>query len=173
MDSIEEYFPMLGFNKKTVLPLLAVLLAAVLLSGCSSYRDITVGTCRLESISPKGLKAVDAGISAEVDNPANEITISGISGTVYYEDDEIGFFEAPEVTVPGRTSSKVDILIRATLSDSLSLMQIMSMASGFKTERLTLDISMTVKVKGGLKRKIELKGLPVDNFIGKVSYESV
>ena len=92
-------------------------------------------------------------VSVDIYNPAKEIRISEISGTVYYEGAPIGFFEAPEVTVPGKSSSAVDIDIRATLGDSLNIMQIMSMASGFRTESLTLDISMNIKVKGGLKKK--------------------
>ena len=158
---------MMDFFCKIKLPFLLVFLSAALFAGCSDYRDIRVG------ISPSGLKSVDAGLSVDIYNPAKEIRISEISGTVYYEGAPIGFFEAPEVTVPGKSSSAVDIDIRATLGDSLNIMQIMSMASGFRTESLTLDISMNIKVKGGLKKKIDLKGVPVDDFIGKVKYESV
>ena len=170
---MENISRMMDFFCKIKLPFLLVFLSVALFAGCSDYRDIRVGACTLESISPSGLKSVDAGLSVDIYNPAKEIRISEISGTVYYESAPIGFFEAPEVTVPGKSSSAVDIDIRATLGDSLNIMQIMSMASGFRTESLTLDISMNIKVKGGLKKKIDLKGVPVDDFIGKVKYESV
>ena len=161
---------MSGFFRKIKTVFFALLLSAAVFSGCSSYRDIRIGTCKVESISPVGLKAVDAGLSIDVYNPAREITVSGISGTVYYEGAEIGFFEAPEVVVPGKTSSKVSFDVRATLSSSLNLIQIMSMASGFKAERLTLDISMTVGVKGGLKKKFDFEKLPVSDFFGKIEH---
>ena len=147
--------------------------AVMLLTGCSGYKDIRVDSCRLESISPVGLKALDAGFSVSVDNPVKEILISDIDGTVYYDGGEFGHFEAPPVTVPGKSVSDVRVDVRAALSKSLTLMQVMSMATAFDPSEFTVDISLTVKVKGGLKKKVELKGLPVDQFFRKTSYESI
>ena len=85
--------------RRLVLPVLA---AAFLLPACSGYKDIRVDSCRLESISPSGFKAVDAGFSMQVSNPVKELVFSDIAGTVYFDGEELGNFEAPDVTVPGK-----------------------------------------------------------------------
>lgn len=153
--------------------LLASIAVLVLLTGCSGYRDIRVGTCTLESISPVGLKAVDAGFSVQVSNPVNDITISETEGMVYFDGEPLVSFVAPDVTVPGKSSSDVSVVLRATLAGSVNIMQIMSMVSSFRPEQLTMDISMKIRVKGGLKKKISLKEVPVESFFRKVNYESI
>ena len=161
------------FTDKLKVFLLVSAAVLMLLPGCSRYKDVRIGTCGIESISPAGLKSVDAVFSVEVDNPVNGIVVSEIEGTVYFDGDDLGFFEAPEVTVPGKATSEVRIGVRATLAGSMNFMQIMAMASTFRPEKLTMDISMRVKVKGGLKKKISLEGVPVGDFFRKVQYESI
>lgn len=153
--------------------LVLVSLPLLLMQGCSGYRDIRVDSCTIEKISPVGLKAVDADFVVGVYNPANRISISGISGKVYYDGGELGTFEAPDVTVPGRQASEVEVDVRAALSQSVTLMQIMGMASHFRPEGFTVDISMKIKIKGGIGKKVVLKGLPVKDLFRKVSYESI
>lgn len=164
---------MIGFRKNTAGVLLCLLVSLLLFSGCGRYRDIRVDSCRLERISPAGLKSVDAGLAVTVYNPVNEITVSGIAGTVYMDGKELGTFQAPEVTVPGRETSEVDVEIRASLSPSMNFMQIMSLASGFELDRLSMDVSMKIRIRGGVKKKIDIKGVPVADFFSKVRYESI
>ena len=159
-------------NKMRIFP---VIILAVLLAfpGCSSYRDIRIMSCSLESISPTGLKSVDAGFSVDVYNPAREMQITDIEGTVYYGDEEFGHFTAAPVTVPGRATSDVPVELSAALDGSLGIMQLMSMASRFNPDGFTVDVSLKIRIKGGVKKKIGLKGLPVADFFKKVEYESI
>lgn len=160
------------FNKIRIMPVL-VLVSVMLLSGCNAYRDISVDSCTIESISPSGFKAVDAGFSIRIHNPARELVFSDISGTVYFDGEELGYFSSPSVTVPGKSVSEVHVDVTATLGRSFSLMQLMSMASGMRPEKFTADISMKVKVKGGISKKINLEGVPVESLFRKVSYENI
>ena len=147
---------MKGIKRNILTCLAAVSAAVVMLSGCSGYKDIRVDACRLERISPAGMRAVDIGFIIGVNNPVREITVSDISGKVYLNDTELGQFEAPDITVPGKKYTEIHAGMRATLSASVSLMQIMSMASGFDPEDLFLDVSLTVKVKGGIRKNLDL-----------------
>lgn len=159
-----------NYMKNVFLPVFA---AVLLLSGCSGYKDIRVDSCRLESISPVGFKAVEAGFSMQVHNPAKELVFSDIEGTVYLDGSELGNFEAPDVTVPGRTVSDVHVDLTATLSQSFSLMQLMSLASGAGPGKFTMDISMRVKIRGGIGRKVCLEDVPVESLFRKISYENI
>ena len=159
--------PMSAFYRiiRILVPLAA---ATVLLSGCGSYRDIRIGDCRLETVSPSGFRTVALGLSVDVRNPAGEITVSGMSGTVYLKDVELGTFEAADVTVPGKSESDVDLSVKATLSGSFNFMQVMSMSSYITPDSLTADVSMKIKVKGGIGKKLDLKGVPLKNILTSV-----
>ena len=156
--------------RRLVLPVLA---AAFLLPACSGYKDIRVDSCRLESISPSGFKAVDAGFSMQVSNPVKELVFSDIAGTVYFDGEELGNFEAPDVTVPGKSVSDVHVELTATLSRSFNIMQLMSMVSGMNPDKFTLDVSMKIRVKGGISRKIRIEDVPVESLFRKISYENI
>lgn len=145
----------------------------IMLSGCSSYKDIRVESCRLESLSPSGLKSVEAGFSVSVHNPVKEIVLTDIQGTVYYDGEELGFFEAPDVVVPGKSDSEVAVDVTATLGSRMSLMQLMAAASGFRAENFTLDLTCRVKVRGGIRKTVRLENVPVAELFRKVSYESI
>ena len=157
--------PVVSSNRSGIFILLHLVAALVLLSGCGSYKDIRVESCRIDSITPAGFKAVDAGLSLSVYNPVREITLSDIRGKVYYKDAEIGVFEAPDVVIPGKDTSEVNADIRASLSGHTGLVGIMSMVGNARPEDFSMDIALVVKVKGGLKKKIFLERVPVENFL--------
>lgn len=161
-----------SFGKTMILYMVFVLLVA-LAAGCTKYRDISVSGCRIETVSPSGFKAVDLGLSAEVDNPVREIRVSGISGKVYIREDEFADFKAQDFVVPARSVSDVHVSMRASLAGSFNIMQLMTLAQDFSSGSIYVDVSMEIKVKGGLKKKIDLKRLPVEDLIRKVQYESI
>ena len=130
-------------------------------------------SCSLESVSPSGLKSVDARLDLDVYNPAREIHITDIAGTVYYNDEEFGHFTASPVTVPGRATSDVPVELDAALDGSMGLIQLISLASRFDPDEFTVDVSLKIRIKGGVKKKIDLKGLPVSDFFRKVEYENI
>lgn len=158
--------PVVSNNRKFLL--LSVIAALLLLSGCSSYKDIRVDSCRIDSILPEGFKSVDAGMTFSVYNPAGEIRLSDIRGSVYFQDGKVGVFEAADVTVPGKDLSDVRTNVRASLSgQNGGIIGIMSMFRNARPEDFTVDVSFTVKVKGGLKKKISLERVPAAAFLGR------
>ena len=93
----------------------------------------------------------------------------------YFPDapEELGFFEAPDVVVPGKSDSEVAVDVTATLGSRMSLMQLMAAASGFRAENFTLDLTCRVKVRGGIRKTVRLENVPVAELFRKVSYESI
>ena len=58
-----------------------ILLAAItviLAGGCSKMKNVRVTSCKLESVSPSGLRSLDARLGIGIENPGREFTISGI-----------------------------------------------------------------------------------------------
>ena len=60
------------------------------MAGCKDIKDIRVTSVKLESISPRGFKSMDLHISAEVYNPARQVKISEIDGSVIHSGKIIG-----------------------------------------------------------------------------------
>ena len=92
---------------------------------------------------------------------------------MYFDGEELGNFEAPDVTVPGKSVSDVHVDLTATLSRSFNIMQLMSMVSGMNPDKFTLDVSMKIRVKGGISRKIRIEDVPVESLFRKISYENI
>ena len=86
----------IGTSLLRVLALAAVL---ALSFSCASYKDISVTSCEVASLSPNGLRAVDAVLSVGVHNPTVAFTLSDIAGTVRQGEDVIATFEGGPVSV--------------------------------------------------------------------------
>ena len=101
------------------------------------------------------------------------IPVEDVLDCLYFDGEELGNFEAPDVTVPGKSVSDVHVDLTATLSRSFNIMQLMSMVSGMNPDKFTLDVSMKIRVKGGISRKIRIEDVPVESLFRKISYENI
>ena len=64
--------------------------AALCLSGCGDIRDLEVTSVQVESIYPNGLRGVVVGLAVGIDNPAFQVGLSEIEGTLKLSGKEIG-----------------------------------------------------------------------------------
>ncbi len=151
-----------------------MLLASVLLlAGCRDYRDIRVTSCSIESLSPHGLRSAGIALCVGVSNPAREIRLSDMEGTVRLGGEALGTFNAEPVVIPAKSFSEVDVDAQVHADASMSFMQAISLFSRLDPKECTVDISLTVKIKGGLRKRLSFKNVPVMDFLRKVEYESI
>ena len=107
----------------------AILLAAMLIAcGCGKFNDIRITSAKLVSLTPSGLRAVDAVMEVGVDNPAMTFTVAYARGTVYYAGKPLMDYSAQPVTVKRRSSEVYEVNARGTLAGGVSVLSILGMA---------------------------------------------
>lgn len=150
-------------NKRTALAALLGML--LLIQGCARLKQINVVSCKVESVSMRGLRGVSAVLSVGVDNPAAAFGISDMEGTVYVGNDVLGSFSADEFQVAGRCVSENNVPVDFTLDRSVSFMEILSLLRNMDLDMVTMDISFRAKVKGGVSKKMRFERLPASRLI--------
>ena len=153
--------------KRTIFSIFVALLACAVLSGCSGLskvKDIKVTSCGLESYSLKGLRSVDAVLAVGIDNPTFAFKVMDVSGTVKYNGEDFATYTADTVSVEKKCSKVYDLPCSATLSDGVSLKQLMQIAKKGNLEGFTTDVTATVKLKSGAGKTFEFKNIDLNEL---------
>ncbi len=153
--------------KRTIFGIFVALLACAVLSGCSGLskvKDIKVTSCGLESYSLKGLRSVDAVLAVGIDNPTFAFKVMDVSGTVKYNGEDFATYTADTVSVEKKCSKVYDLPCSATLSDGVSLKQLMQIAKKGSLEGFTTDVTATVKLKSGAGKTFKFKNIDLNEL---------
>ena len=153
--------------KRTIFCIFVALLACAVLSGCSGLskvKDIKVTSCGLESYSLKGLRSVDAVLAVGIDNPTFAFKVMDVSGTVKYNGEDFATYTADTVSVEKKCSKVYDLPCSATLSDGVSLKQLMQIAKKGSLEGFTTDVTATVKLKSGAGKTFKFKNIDLNEL---------
>ena len=153
--------------KRTIFSIFVALLACAVLSGCSGLskvKDIKVTSCGLESYSLKGLRSVDAVLAVGIDNPTFAFKVMDVSGTVKYNGEDFATYTADTVSVEKKCSKVYDLPCSATLSDGVSLKQLMQIAKEGNLEGFTTDVTATVKLKSGAGKTFKFKNIDLNEL---------
>ena len=153
--------------KRTIFGIFVALLACAVLSGCSGLskvKDVKVTSCGLESYSLKGLRSVDAVLAVGIDNPTFAFKVMDVSGTVKYNGEDFATYTADTVSVEKKCSKVYDLPCSATLSDGVSLKQLMQIAKKGSLEGFTTDVTATVKLKSGAGKTFKFKNIDLNEL---------
>lgn len=138
----------------------------LILGSCAKVKQVGVTSFELDSITPKGLRALTVKMSVGVHNPANEITLSEISGEAVVSGKVIGNVAMAPVILAARTDSTYTVKADVSLADGVSVMDVLALA-GQKSqiEAATVNIYAKAKVKGGPVRKFKIEHMPVKKLL--------
>ena len=153
--------------KRNISGILIALLACAILSGCSGLskvKDIKVTSCGLESYSLKGLRSVYAVLAVGIDNPTFAFKVMDVSGTVKYNGEDFATYTSDTVSVEKKCSKVYDLPCSATLSDGVSLKQLMQIAKKGNLEGFTTDVTATVKLKSGAGKTFKFKNIDLNEL---------
>lgn len=145
--------------------LFIVLLAALsLIQSCSGIKDVRIVSCGVESVSLRGLRSVEANVMLGVDNPSVGMTLSDVRGTVRIGGDEVGTFTVDPVMLNRRSREEYPVTGVFTLSPSVQPLQLVPLLRNADLSKVTADISLKVKIKGGASRRFSLEDVPLSSF---------
>ena len=126
--------------------ILVVLMATVMLglTGCNKLKQIRVTSFDIEAVSPQGLRSLNVFVAVGVDNPAFQIGLSEIEGTLKYSGKIIGKLAMDPFTLQAKSA---EIYHLKALNECL------------------VDIQVRPELKSGLAKTITLKDIPLKKLL--------
>lgn len=134
-------------------------------NGCVNVKGLEVTSAKVESVRPRGMRALGLTANIGIDNPSREFSIYDIEGSIYRGKQNIGDFKADPVTVLAKRSMTYMVKAEFSMDSSLTFMDLMAMIPDFDLDEYRTDIQFKVRPKGGCAQKIRLKDIPVRNVM--------
>lgn len=138
---------------------------AFLVGGCGRFQDIRPVSANVESIQPEGLRSLSLVVSVEFDNPASQVSLSEINGTVMHSGKVLGRVAVDPFTLEARKQKYYSLKAVITLDESQSLMGLMSVVADDFVDKCTLDLSAKASLRGGASRNLSVKELPLSKIL--------
>ena len=153
--------------KKTRLKILLLALISVvsILGGCQKYKEIEVTSVKVETLNVRGLRGADVVLAVGVDNPAGQISVSEIEGEVKHSGKVLGRVAVAPFVLKPKTQETYNIELTLSIAEGASLRDLMMFTDIRKLNECTVDLSAVAKIKGGGKKKLAVKDIPLKELL--------
>lgn len=146
--------------------LISIALMVLLLGSCAKVKQLGVTSFELDSVTPRGLRALTLTMSVGVHNPAKEITLSEISGEAVVSGKVIGNVAVAPVVLTARKDSSYTVKADLTLAEGVSVFEVLALAKDKSAiENGTANVYAKAKLKGGPSKKIKMEDVPLKKLL--------
>ena len=150
----------------------AIIVAVILAGACAKIKDISVTSCEVRNISPRGLRSVEVLLAVGVHNPSVEFTVSDIEGEIRNEDCTIATFMGGPVTVMKKSDDVYDLHCEATMGDNLSLFEMLNIVRKKDFSNMKVDVTALVRLKNGVSKTLKYKDMSLEELLNKADLSS-
>ena len=152
---------------------LAFLLMAFMLclTSCKDIKDIRVTAVKLESISPRGFKSVDLRLSAEVYNPARQVKLSEIDGSLIHSGKIIGKLAMDPFILSPKSTGTYNLKANVALAEGAGFKDLMILADPEKLNECTVDITARAAYGKGAPLPVKMKNIPLKELLNSIGNE--
>lgn len=163
-------------KNKSLKPVILILSAVIFfLTGCSSInkvKEIQVTSLAIEKIAPAGLKSLDVYLAVGIDNPAFQIGLSEINGSLTHSGKVLGRLAMDPVTVFGKSAEIYHLKANVSLAEEAGLRDLMILADPAKLNECMVNIAVRATLKNGMSLPIDLKDIPLKKLLTSSNDES-
>jgi len=152
-------------NPRRRLMILVVSVMALALAGCGKVKDITVTSLQLESIAPQGLKGIDVYMAVGIDNPAFQIGLEDIHGSLKHSGKVLGRVTMDPMVLQRKSAEIYHVKAFLSLGEEARLRDLLMFTNIEKLYECTVDMSATPRLKSGLGAPITLKDIPLKKLL--------
>lgn len=146
--------------------ILIVFLFVSLCISCSDLRNVRVTGCRVAELDVSGLSSLSVLLEVSVDNPGRAFVLEDFTGVLRRRGKDFAEFSlGSPVTVPERMSSECEVRAGAVLCGNVSPFGLLSL-TGASAEDFTVDASVVVRPDRGIRKKLRLRDVPLEQFLG-------
>lgn len=144
----------------------AVLCALVVcLSGCNKVKQISVTSVGVESIAPVGFRGVNVYLAVGIDNPAFQIGLSEIEGSLKHSGKILGRLAMDPFVLQAKSAEIYHLKALVTIDKEASLSELLALMDEKVLNECLLDISVRVQLKSGVAKKIRLNDIPLKKLL--------
>lgn len=146
--------------------LISIAFMVLLLGSCAKVKQVGVTSFELDSVTPRGLRALTLTLSVGVHNPVNEITLSEISGEAVLSGKVIGNVAIAPVVLTARKDTSYTVKADLTLAEGVSVFEVLALAKDRSAiENGTANVYAKAKLKGGPSKKIKMEDVPLKKLL--------
>ena len=149
---------------------LFLLLSALLLQGCSSYKQISLEEVEFGKMKITALTKGKVNLTLKVNNPTRStFKVTSIDGYLKNGAIEFAKVSLPEefLVKPG-TPVTADVQLEIEVSDPLALLTSGLSLSSLKAENFIVDAYVVIK-KGGISKRLKIKDVPLRQLMEKLN----
>lgn len=153
--------------KKLVQKLSLALLCAVTLclTGCGDIRDLEVTSVQIESITPNGLRGVNVGLAVGIDNPAFQVGLSEIEGSLKLSGKVLGRMTMAPFVLRARSAEIYHLEASLSIEQGVTLMEILSLTDMETLNKCMVDVSVKATLKGGVSKLLNFNDIPLTDLL--------
>ena len=155
--------------------ILTLLMFACMLcmTGCKNLKDIRVTSVELESVSPRGFKSLDIFIRVGVDNPAKQVRISEIDGSLKHSGKIIGKLAMDPFVLTARSSETYTLKANVSLAKGAGFKDLMILASPDGLNGCSVDLSAKAALGKGAAVPVKMKDIPLKELLDRIENEKI
>ncbi len=147
---------------KNIVKIAIAALLALIVSSCGKIQEIHMTSYKIVSLSPVGLRGLDVALDLGIDNPAMQFTVSDVTAELFRQGVSLGTFTCSKpILVKAKTVANYRVDGRISLSDGISVFQVLGYAAKFDMDDYSLSYGATVTLKSGLHAKLQKNKIPM------------
>ena len=145
---------------------LALLCAATLcLSGCGDIRDLEVTSVQVESVAPNGLRGVNVWLAVGIDNPAFQVGLSEIEGSLKLSGKVLGRMTMDPFTLQARSAEIYHLRTSLNIEQGVTLTEILALMDKETLNKCMVDVSVKATLKGGVSKRLNFNDIPLTDLL--------
>lgn len=149
--------------QKLSLALLAA--AALCLSGCGDIRDLEVTSVKIESVAPNGLRGVNVWLAVGIDNPAFQVGLSEIEGSLKLSGKVLGRMTMDPFVLQARSAEIYHLRTSLSIEQGVTLVEILSLTDTETLNKCLVDVSVKATLKGGISKRLNFNDIPLTDLL--------
>ncbi|MBQ3612929.1 MAG: hypothetical protein II989_02435 [Bacteroidales bacterium] len=158
-------------NRTHKLLMVILVMISFAVSGCRKVKDISVTSVELEAVSPQGFKGLNVYVAVGIDNPAFQIGLEDIQGTLKYSGKIIGRLAMDPFIVQARSAEIYHLRGLVTLGEEATLRDLMMLMDAARLNECMVDVSLKARLKNGVAAPINVKDIPLKKLLDSTGNE--
>ena len=131
-----------------------------------------MNSVEVESLNLKGFKSADIYLNVEVDNPAKQVKISEIDGSVKHSGKVIGKLAMDSFTLAPKSIETYNLKANVSLAQGAGFKDFMLLASPNGLDECLVDISAKAAYGKGAPVPVKMKDVPLKELLDKLDNEN-
>ena len=151
--------------RKGPLHIALLLMLSMCVCGCADkVRQIKFTSFSLESVSPSGLKSINALVDLGIDNPAPSFNLRDIKGDLMKDTVNVAHFTAEDVAIAGKTAKVYRVPVKGSVGKGLTLLDLAYLARSTDMSQYTVNLYARAYL-GGIGKDLAFEGIPLESLM--------